>query len=225
MGVTSAVGARFAIWGREGKIVDVMINFNYQSLRNTIEPLAFFGDPSESRFGLVRLRAGDIPAALAAVQGIWERVLPRYPFDYQFLDEDFDGMYRSEERMSTLLGYFAVFAVVIACLGLFSLASFTAEQRTKEIGVRKVLGASAPQVVVLLCKEFSVLVVRSGQRSGLSCRLSYYERLAANLRLQDRHRHAPASNRCSHRADCGAYNSQLSCHPRCHGESGQKSAV
>ena len=170
MGVTSAVGARFAIWGREGKIVDVMINFNYQSLRNTIEPLAFFGDPSESRFGLVRLRAGDIPAALAAVQGIWERVLPRYPFDYQFLDEDFDGMYRSEERMSTLLGYFAVFAVVIACLGLFGLASFTAEQRTKEIGVRKVLGASAPQVVVLLCKEFSVLVVLA---SVLACPAAY----------------------------------------------------
>ncbi len=159
MGVTSAVGARFAIWGREGKIVDVMRNFTYQSLRNTIEPLAFFADPSEHRFALVRLRAGDIPAAPAAVQGIWERVLPRYPFDYQFLDEDFDGMYRSEERMSTLLGYFAVFAVVIACLGLLGLASFTAEQRTKEIGVRKVLGATVGSIMVMLSKEFTKLAL------------------------------------------------------------------
>lgn len=161
MGVESAVGARFSFLGIEGRIIGVMKNFHYQPLRNEIEPIAFVLDPDSIRYILVRIQSGDIVSSLDTVREIWTRIIPQYPFDYTFLDEDFDSMYRTEERMGTLLNYFSVFAIIIACLGLFGLASFTAEQRTKEVGVRKVLGASAPQVTVLLGKEFLFLVVLS----------------------------------------------------------------
>jgi ABC-type antimicrobial peptide transport system permease subunit len=108
---------------------------------------------------LIRLAPGDIPTSLSAVENIWGSVIPDYPFDYRFMDETFDRMYRAESRIGTLLNYFTVLAVLIACLGLFGLASFTAEQRTKEIGIRKVLGATVSQVTFLLCREFFVLVL------------------------------------------------------------------
>lgn len=91
----------------------------------------------------------------------WGKIMPGYPFDYSFLDEDFDSMYRTEERMGALLKYFAIIAIFIACLGLFGLASFTAEQRTKEIGIRKTMGATVSRIVILLSTEFSVLVIIS----------------------------------------------------------------
>jgi putative ABC transport system permease protein len=104
---------------------------------------------------IVRLKAGDIQGSLDSVRAAWEEVNPLYPFEYRFFDQDFDQMYRADERMGAVLRVFAALAVIIACLGLFGLASFMAEQRTKEIGIRKVLGASAPGVVVLLSREFA----------------------------------------------------------------------
>jgi len=95
------------------------------------------------------------------IEKTWQSIIPDYPFEYRFLIEDFERYYRAEERMGGLLKYFAILAVFIACLGLFGLASFTAEQRTKEVGIRKVLGASTRQITLLLCKEFFVLVLLS----------------------------------------------------------------
>jgi len=103
-----------------------------------------------SRAGFeVRLQASAVGPALEAVKTTWRRVHPQYPFDYRFFDQDFDQMFRSDERMGAMMKIFAVLAMFIACLGLFGLASFTAEQRTKEIGVRKVLGGGVPGIVVL----------------------------------------------------------------------------
>jgi ABC-type antimicrobial peptide transport system permease subunit len=96
---------------------------------------------------------------LEAVKETWREIFPRYPAEYRFFDEDFDEMYRKDERMGTILKVFSAMAVLIACLGLFGLASYTAEQRTKEIGVRKVLGASSPGIVLLLSKEFAKWVL------------------------------------------------------------------
>jgi len=93
------------------------------------------------------------------VEDTWNRVIPNYPLEYTFLDETFDRMFRAEEKIGTVLKYFAGLAVFISCLGLFGLASFMAEQRTKEIGIRKVLGASVSQVTLLLCREFFMLVL------------------------------------------------------------------
>jgi putative ABC transport system permease protein len=155
----SAVGKRFRFSGAEGPIVGVMRNFHYQSIRNAIEPLAVRVNPAALRFAVVRLKAGEVPASLEDVKQTWRRVYPQYPIEHRFFDEDFGLMFRADERMGRLLKVFAGMAVIIACLGLFGLASYTAEQRNKEIGVRKVLGASAPGIILLLSKQFAKWVL------------------------------------------------------------------
>jgi putative ABC transport system permease protein len=105
------------------------------------------------------LKAGDIPAAIDYVKSTWELLIPSYPFDYHFVDQDIEEMYRGWQDMGKLLNYFTILAILIASLGLFGLASFTAEQRTKEIGVRKVLGASVPQLILLISREFTKWVL------------------------------------------------------------------
>jgi ABC-type antimicrobial peptide transport system permease subunit len=155
LGPAEAVGRRFSFMSVDGTIVGVMKNYHFQSLRNAIEPLAVVLDPEAVRFAVIRLRAGDVPSGLEAVESAWQAVNPLYPFEGRFIDEDFDQIYRSDESLGAILNVFATVAVLIACLGLLGLASFMAEQRTKEIGVRKVLGASVGGVVVLFSKEFA----------------------------------------------------------------------
>jgi putative ABC transport system permease protein len=154
MGKNSVVNERFRFLGTDGTIVGVMKNFNFKSLHSEIEPLAIFVNPRYIFYALVRLASGDIQAGIKSVQSAWERIFPNYPFKYHFLDQALEDNYQNEKTMRSLIQLFAVLAVLIACLGLFGLAAFTAEQRTKEIGVRKVLGASIPGVVFLLSKEF-----------------------------------------------------------------------
>ena len=134
-------------------------DFHMHSLHLSIMPLYIFLDPARSNRVSIKLRGGDIPAALAAIRRTWERFAPEYPFEHSFFDEIFDRAYRVERRLGTMFSAFAGLAVLIACLGLLGLASFTAEQKTKEIGIRKVLGASSSGVVVLLSREFMKWVV------------------------------------------------------------------
>jgi len=159
MGKESAVNERFNFWGIEGTIVGVMKNFHFKSLHSEIEPLAITVNTSSIDYALIRLASGDISAGIKTVQSAWERIIPDYPFEYHFLDQAVERMYQDERTTKTLIQLFAILAILIACLGLFGLASFTAEQRTKEIGIRKVLGASVPSVVFLLSKEFSKWVL------------------------------------------------------------------
>jgi ABC-type antimicrobial peptide transport system permease subunit len=98
---------------------------------------------------------------MKGIEETWKEVIPEYPFDYEFVDEDLDRMYRAEERLGKLLKYFTILAIIIACLGLFGLASFTAEQRTREIGIRKVMGSRVMSVMLLLSREFTILVLVS----------------------------------------------------------------
>ena len=155
----SVVGERFNFMGRNGTIVGVMKNFHFQPVRSQIEPLALAIVPEYFQVMLIRLAAGDLSASIDYLKDTWNRIVPHYPLEFTFLDERVDRLYRTEERIGTLLKYFAVLAVFIACLGLFGLASFTAEQRTKEIGIRKILGASVSKITVMLCREFFVLVL------------------------------------------------------------------
>jgi ABC-type antimicrobial peptide transport system permease subunit len=155
----SVVGERFSFVGREGSIVGVMKNFHYQPLQNKIEPLAIHVEPDYFNYMLIRIPPENISASLKSIENAWDRIIPNYPFEYMFLDEAFNSMYRNEQTIGTLLKYFTILAVFVACLGLFGLASFTAEQRTKEIGIRKVLGASTSQITLLLCREFFILVL------------------------------------------------------------------
>ena len=135
-----------------------MEDFHYNTLRVDIEPLALRLRPEQLRFAILRLDPTDISSSVAAMEATWTRVVPSFPFEFSFVDEAFDRMYRSEERMSKLLGYFSLIAVLIAGLGLIGLAAFMAEQRRKEISIRKVLGASQAGISYLLCREFLILV-------------------------------------------------------------------
>lgn len=154
----SVVGERFSFLGQEGVIVGVMKNFHYGSVKFAIEPLALALDPKNIRFMVMRIPPGNISASMDRIKETWKTVVPGYPFDYMFVDDDFDRMYRAEERTGDVMAYFTFLSICIACLGLFGLASFSAEQRFREIGIRKTLGATVPGITAMLCKEFLKLV-------------------------------------------------------------------
>ena len=145
---------------KKGTVIGVVKDFHTVSLREPIEPLVIqiFPEPMYVSYIIARLAPHDIPATLAFIKEKWQAFDPQYPFKYSFLDEDFDRFYRAEERLAQIFRYSSALAILIACLGLLGLASFTAEQRTKEIGVRKVLGASVSQIIVLLSRDFAKLV-------------------------------------------------------------------
>ncbi|MFC2082268.1 ABC transporter permease, partial [Bacteroidota bacterium] len=133
----SVIGARFDFFSN-GNVIGVMKDFHFATVKNQIEPLAMGLAPDFMEYMIIRLQKGNPRETLNNLQKSWNRVVADYPFEYKFLDEDIEKMYRSETRMLGLLNYFAILAIVIASLGLFGLASFMAEQRTKEFGVRKV---------------------------------------------------------------------------------------
>ena len=154
---SDAVGKRLARSGKEGVVIGVVRDFHFKSLHHTIEPLLMHLRPFVMNLS-IRVRPDDLPATVASLERAWKQFSPAFPFDYYFFDEAFDSRYRAEERAGQLFGYFALLAVFIACLGLFGLAAFSAAQRTKEVGVRKVLGASVGGIVMLLSKDFVTLV-------------------------------------------------------------------
>ncbi len=141
------------------------------SFYEPIEPTIIRFDPERTWMLFVRTEAGKTQEALAGLEALYTTFNPDYPFDYRFLDENFEQTYRSEIVIGTLSNFFTLLAVFIACLGLFGLASFTAEQRSKEIGIRKVLGASVSNLVVLLSRDFIKLV---GAAFLLSIPVAYY---------------------------------------------------
>jgi putative ABC transport system permease protein len=144
-----------------GRVIGVVRDFHFKSLHQKIEPLVIHLSYSADAFinFVVRLRPLDMPATLAFLEQKWREVYPQHPFEYSFLDEDFDHLYRAEKLRGKIFGAFAGLAIFIACLGLSGLAAFSAEQRTKEIGIRKVLGAAESHIVFLLSREFILLVL------------------------------------------------------------------
>jgi hypothetical protein len=147
------------------RIVGIVKDFLFNNMYGSVAPLMLSCDPIniESYQVLnIRLKAGnDLSSDLAKVEAVIKANNPGYPFEYRFVDEQFDQLFRLESRIGKLAGVFAVLAIFISCLGLFGLAAFTAERRTKEIGIRKVLGASASSLATLLSKEFLQLVTLS----------------------------------------------------------------
>jgi putative ABC transport system permease protein len=162
IGWEDPVGREFNRWGNSkaaGKIVGVMKDFHMHSVHLPIMPLYIYLDPTRGNNVSVKIRGENIPATLAFLKKTWERFAPEYPFEYSFFDEVFDRAYRVERRLGTVFSAFAGLAVLIACLGLIGLASFTAEQKTKEVGIRKILGASSAGIMALFSKEFIKWVV------------------------------------------------------------------
>lgn len=154
-----AIGRKFRQWGREGKIIGVIKDFHFRSLQETIKPLTMRIEPRGSELISVKVEGDRLKETVAAVEGKWKAAMPNRPFSYYFMDEFFDRQYRSEERFEKLFFNFAILAIFISCLGLLGLASYSTMQRTKEIGVRKVMGASTASIVALLSKDFLKLVL------------------------------------------------------------------
>jgi putative ABC transport system permease protein len=140
-------------------VVGVIKDFHFSSLRNAIQPLKLFLATNNNRYVSVKVRLEDLTGTIKFIEEAWKRIYPDVPFDYFFFDSVFERRYRSEASLKKLFEYFSGLAVFIGCLGLLGLASYAAERRSKEIGIRKVLGASSPQIVVLLSKEFTRWVV------------------------------------------------------------------
>ena len=155
-----AIGKKFQQWGREGKIIGVIKDFHYQALQEPIKPLTMRIEAGGNyQMISIKVAGNNLPSTIKAIQSKWNQIIPNRPFEYTFLDESFDKQYRAEDRFGNLFFYFAILAIFISCLGLLGLASYSTLQRTKEIGVRKVLGASIPDIVNLLSKEFLKLVL------------------------------------------------------------------
>ncbi|KAA8484448.1 putative ABC transport system permease protein [Arcticibacter tournemirensis] len=154
-----AIGKRFRQWGREGTIVGVMKDFHYRSLQREIKPLSMRIEPNGCELISVKVSPANLPSTIAAIEKKWNAMIPGRPFSYYFLDEFFDRQYRSEEQFGKLFLNFAILAIFISCLGLLGLASYSTIQRTREIGIRKVLGANVSAIVRLLSIDFLRLVV------------------------------------------------------------------
>jgi len=154
-----ALGRRFDQWGKKGVIIGVIRNYNFEGLQQEIRPLSICINLGDCNYLSVKVGTHDLPATIAAIKKRWEGIVADKPFDYFFLDQQFDKHYRAEVRFGRLFINFAVLAIFISCLGLLGLASYSTIQRAKEVGVRRVLGASVAGIVRLLSVEFLQLVV------------------------------------------------------------------
>jgi len=157
-GIKDPIGKSFTLWQNKGTIIGVVKDFNYSSLKTAIEPAIFYYDPAGWTM-YVKTTGKDAPKAIGASQKVWRGYTSEFPFEYSFLDDDFNRMYKDDQRTGTLFNVFAIAAILISCLGLFGLATYTAQVKTKEIGIRKVLGASVTSLIRLLSKEFIVLIL------------------------------------------------------------------
>jgi ABC-type antimicrobial peptide transport system permease subunit len=149
------LGQQISSGNQKFTIVGVVKDYHLRSLHQKIDPLLLLYRPEVSRVMFTRVSSENIPETIDYIKTIYKKWAPGYPFDYRFLDERVNDLYNSERRAETTIGYFSVFTILIACVGLFGLASFMAEQRTKEIGIRKAMGASVRQMVAMLIKEFA----------------------------------------------------------------------
>jgi ABC-type antimicrobial peptide transport system permease subunit len=147
------------MWDRKGKIVGVVKDFNFGSLHNPVEPLVLRLDPDDVSCLLVRVKPNETESALRSAEKLWKEYAAGYPFKYSFLNQDWEEFYKAEEQRGKVFNILALLSIFISCLGLFGLSAFSAERRTKELGIRKALGASMPGFVQLMGREFTSLVL------------------------------------------------------------------
>lgn len=152
------IGQRFSWGGDTGAIIGIVKDFHFRSMHEKITPLMVHGQSNWRSTIFMQLTPGNIPDQLSSIENKWKVLFPKIPFDYSFLDQDFNKLYKSDQQMATLMFFFAIITIIVAALGLFGLAAFTAERKIKEIGIRKVLGASSTHIVQLISKEFILLV-------------------------------------------------------------------
>ena len=153
------IGKKFSQWGREGQVIGVVKDFNYVSMHGGVAPRTLPLEPFASRYLTLKIKPAELKNTINEVGEVWKKLAPHRPFLYSFLDADFNRQYQSDFIFRKLFTTFSCLAIFIACLGLLGLATYTAERRTKEIGIRKVLGAEVYNIVALLSKDFIILVV------------------------------------------------------------------
>lgn len=159
MGMEDPLGKEMAMIGYKGRIIGVVKDFHFDSVRQNITPLVLELAPQNTQYMLVRISALDIPNSLQAIERTWDNFVKGYNFGFTFLDDALNRNYQIEIRLGQIVTFFTALALFIACMGLFGLASYTAERRTKEIGIRKALGAGVTSVVVMLSKDFGKWVL------------------------------------------------------------------
>ena len=158
-GWENPIGMHLQTWGTSGTIVGVVENFNFRSVHHEITPLILVNQPKFTNFMYIETKPGEDAAVLAGLEKIHKQFAPAFPFKYKFLDEQYAQLYANEKHTGMLAGWFAIIAVLLSCLGLLGLIAFLAEQKSKEIGIRKVLGASIGNIIQLLSKEFVQLII------------------------------------------------------------------
>lgn len=161
MALQDPIGKTVMLWGRNMHIIGVVKDFNFESLHEKVKPLFFRFAPDDTYIIMVKLKADHLQQSLAQLQDLYTNFNEGFPFEYHFLDADYQSQYLAEQRVATLSKYFAALAILISCLGLFGLAAFTAERRLKEIGIRKVLGSSEFSIIYLLSLDFTKMVLVS----------------------------------------------------------------
>jgi ABC-type antimicrobial peptide transport system permease subunit len=162
MGLKNPLGVSMNLGGTQGRIVGVCKDFNYNTIHQKIEPMTLLLNQGAVGLMYIRIKPGNNKQTLAHIKKTWKNIEPYHPFNYHFVDQQLDKLYRSEQRVGQLFKYFTILAILISCLGLFGLTSFMTEQRKKEIGIRKVMGSKVSQLVVLLTKEFTRWVLIAG---------------------------------------------------------------
>ncbi len=161
MGLDDPVGKSFILWNIEGMVVGIVEDFHFKSLHKEIEPLCLRIDPGRNSYVFIKIKPDNLSSTLHSIEKIYNSFNQEYPLVYDFLDEAVDRLYNSDKRTGTIFNYFTYIAIVISCLGLFGLAAFMAQQKTKEIGIRKTLGATVSGIIILISKEFIYLVLVS----------------------------------------------------------------
>lgn len=158
MGLNDPIGKELMFWGDTGTIIGIAEDFHINSMHHPIEQLIIRIERYEPETVFIRLAAGNIPTTIGKIEALFKEYSPEYPFEYEFLDEQHTARYRSEIMIGELAKYFSFITIFISCLGLFGLSSYMAEQRTKEIGIRKTMGATIPSLVFLFSKSFMILI-------------------------------------------------------------------
>ena len=159
MGLRDPVGAKVKFMSYDMEILGVVKNFNFQSLHESVKPFLFLLSPGSTETVMAKIQAGQESATISRLQQFYKEFNPGFVLDYGFLDQDYQAQYEAEQRVATLSHYFAGIAILISCLGLFGLATFTTERRLKEIGIRKILGSGNFGLIYLLSKDFTNMVV------------------------------------------------------------------
>jgi putative ABC transport system permease protein len=159
MGLTDPIGKNVELWGKDYEIVGIAKNFHFESLHENVKPLFFYLAPERTNTIMVKIGSGNLAGTIGNLQNYYKEFTGGTPLTFKFLDEQFQAQYAAEERVSILSRYFAGLAIIISCLGLFGLASFTAQRRRKEIGIRKALGSSDLAIAYLLSGDFTKLVI------------------------------------------------------------------